>query len=166
MPDEIIATTIKHFRGVPYRQEEVAVIDGVRFINDTTSTMPIAGQIALQSFEEPIVLLAGGNTKHLPLKDWACAIVQRCRDVVLLKGTGTDELLPVLQDAAARQGRKNPVRGVFDNFIAAMDYAVSLARPGDTLLFSPGFTSFGMFHNEFDRGDKFVAYVRKLMQSG
>ncbi len=166
VPDEIIATTIKHFRGVPYRQEEVAVINGVRFINDTTSTMPIAGQIALQSFEEPIVLLAGGNTKHLPLEDWASAILQRCRDVVLLKGTGTGELLPVLQDAAARQGIKNPVRGVFDNFTAAMDYAVSLARPGDTLLFSPGFTSFGMFHNEFDRGDKFVAYVRRLMQSG
>ncbi len=43
-----------------------------------------------------------------------------------------------------------------------MNEAVSLARPGDVLLFSPGFTSFGMFLNEFDRGDKFVAYVRAL----
>ncbi|GAC1566655.1 MAG: hypothetical protein NVS3B14_10240 [Ktedonobacteraceae bacterium] len=42
-----------------------------------------------------------------------------------------------------------------------MHYAVSLTRPGDVLLFSPGFTSFGMFLNEFDRGDTFVAYVRK-----
>src|SRR5947209_12295230 len=115
--------------------------------------MPIAGQIALQSFEEPIVLLAGGNTKHLPLEDWASAIVQCCRDVVLLKGTGTDELLPVLQDAMARQGRKNPVRGVFDNFIAAMDYAVSLVHAGDTLLLSPGFHKFGRFHNQFYRDD-------------
>jgi len=43
-----------------------------------------------------------------------------------------------------------------------MDTAVSLTQAGDVLLFSPGFTSFGMFLNEFDRGDKFVAYVRRL----
>jgi UDP-N-acetylmuramoylalanine--D-glutamate ligase len=43
-----------------------------------------------------------------------------------------------------------------------MDAAVALTKAGDTLLFSPGFTSFGMFLNEFDRGDKFVAYVEKL----
>ena len=50
----------------------------------------------------------------------------------------------------------------FDDFTAAMDTAVLLTHAGDVLLFSPGFTSFGMFLNEFDRGDKFVAYVRSL----
>ncbi len=157
--DEIIASTVRSFRGVPHRLQEVAIIDGVRYINDSASTMPVAGQVALQTFQEPIVLVAGGNSKHLPLGDWPRLIAQRCRDVVLLKGTGTDELLPALQEEADRLGVPNPRRGVFDNFPAALDYAVSLSRPGDTLLFSPGFTSFGMFLNEFDRGDKFVAYV-------
>ena len=77
----------------------------------------------------------------------------------MLKGTGTDELLPIVQEEADRLGLPDPVRGVFDNFQVAMDYAVALSRPGDILLFSPGFTSFGMFLNEFDRGDKFVGYV-------
>ena len=81
---------------------------------------------------------------------------------MLLKGTGTEELLPALHEEVERLGVPDPVRGVFDTFPAAMDCAVSLCRPGDTLLFSPGFTSFGMFLNEFDRGDKFVAYVRQL----
>ena len=108
------------------------------------------------------MLVAGGNTKHLPLGEWPRLIVERCRDVVLLKGSGTDELLPALREEVARQGVPDPVRGVFDTFPAAMERAISLARPGDTLLFSPGFTSFGMFLNEFDRGNTFVAYVRNL----
>lgn len=160
IPEETIAQTVRTFRGVAQRLEEIAVINGVHYINDTTSTTPVAGEVALKSFEEPIVLVAGGNTKYLPLGDWPATIVERCRDVVLLKGTGTDELLPTLEKEARTQGLPNPVRGVFDNFTAAMDAAVALAKPGYTLLFSPGFTSFGMFLNEFDRGDKFVAYVK------
>ena len=161
IPDEVIASTVKGFRGVPHRLQEVAVINGVRYINDSASTMPVAGQVALQTIELPVVLVAGGNTKHLPLGEWPRLIAQRCRDVVLLKGSGTGELLPALQEDVERLGVPDPVRGVFDNFQAAMDRAVSLCHPGDTLLFSPGFTSFGMFLNEFDRGDKFIAYVRQ-----
>ena len=158
--DDVIAATVKNFCGVPHRLQEVAIIHGVRYINDSASTMPVAGQVALQTFHDPLVLVAGGNTKHLPLGEWPRLIAQRCRDVVLLKGTGTDELLPILREEADRLGVPDPVRGVFDNFTEAMDYAVSLTRPGDIVLFSPGFTSFGMFLNEFDRGDTFVTYVR------
>jgi UDP-N-acetylmuramoylalanine--D-glutamate ligase len=165
VPDEVIASILRNFRGVAHRLEEVATVNGVCFINDTASTTPVAGRVALAAFDGPIVLVAGGNTKFLPLEDWPEAIVTRCRDVVLLKGSGTDELLPAVQDAAQKLGVANPVRGVFDNFNAAMDVAVSLTRAGHVLLFSPGFTSFGMFLNEFDRGDKFVAYVRRLKDS-
>ena len=164
VPDEIIASTVRSFHGVAYRLEEIAVVNGVRYINDTTSTTPVAGCVALTAFDGPVVLVAGGNTKFLPLEDWPETIVKRCRDVILLKGSGTDELLPVLQDTAQKLGIPDPVRSVFDDFTAAMDAAVSLTHPGDVLLFSPGFTSFGMFLNEFDRGDKFVAYVRKLQE--
>jgi UDP-N-acetylmuramoylalanine--D-glutamate ligase len=164
IPDAIIASTVKQFRGVAHRLQEVCVINGVRFVNDSTSTTPIAGQVGLHAFERPIVLVAGGNTKHLPLEDWPATIVQRCRDVVLLPGSGTDELLPAIQDEARRQGVAMPVRGVFDTFRSAMDTALSLTRSGDTLLFSPGFTSFGMFLNEFDRGNQFVEYVEALKQ--
>ena len=162
VPDEIIASTVRSFRGVAHRLEEVAVVNGVRYINDATSTTPVAGRVALSAFDEPIVLVVGGNTKFLPLEDWPEAIVSQCRDVILLKGTGTDELLPALQDASQKLGITSPVHGVFDDFTAAMNAAVSFTHPGDVLLFSPGFTGFGMFLNEFDRGDKFVAYVRQL----
>jgi UDP-N-acetylmuramoylalanine--D-glutamate ligase len=160
--DETIASTVRNFHGVPHRLEEVAVVNGVCYINDSASTTPVAGRVALEAFDGPVVLVAGGNTKYLPLEDWPKTIVQRSRDVILLRGSGTDELLPALQAEAEKYGIANPIRGVFDDFAMAMNEAVSLTRPGDVLLFSPGFTSFGMFLNEFDRGDKFVAYVRKL----
>ena len=160
--DDVIDETVRRFHGVPHRLEEVRVLDDVRFINDSASTTPVAGRVALEAFAAPIVLVAGGNTKHLPLDQWPERIIQRCRDVVLLPGSGTDELLPALHDEVKRQNVDDPVRGVFSDFKQALDVAVRLTRPGDVFLFSPGFTSFGMFLNEFDRGDKFVAYVRTL----
>lgn len=162
VPDEIIGNTVRNFHGVAQRLEEIAVVKGVHYINDTTSTTPVAGRVALNAFDEPIVLIAGGNTKHLPLEGWPEAIVEKCRDVVLLAGTGTQELLPAIEQIVQKFGAADPVRGVFSDLTSAMDTAVSLSRDGDVLLFSPGFTSFGMFLNEFDRGDKFVAYVRRL----
>jgi UDP-N-acetylmuramoylalanine--D-glutamate ligase len=160
--DDVIADTVRRFKGVPHRLALVRVHNGVRFINDSASTTPVAGRVGIEAFSEPIVLVAGGNTKHLPLERWPERIVQRCRDVVLLAGRGTDELLSAIEQEARRQGVENPVRGVYDNFWRAMDAATALAHAGDVLLFSPCFTSFGMFLNEFDRGDKFVEYVRDL----
>ncbi|GHO89199.1 UDP-N-acetylmuramoylalanine--D-glutamate ligase [Dictyobacter formicarum] len=160
--DDVIAEAVRRFHGVPYRLEEVRELNGVRYINDSASTSPVAGQVALEAFDAPIVLVAGGNTKHLPLEQWPERIVQRCRDVILLAGSGTTELLPAIQQEVHNQGASDPVRGIFTDYQQALAAAVQLARPGDVLLFSPGFTSFGMFLNEFDRGDKFVAYVRAL----
>ena len=162
--DADIRETVRSFKSVSHRLDEVRVVRDVRYINDTTSTTPIAGRVGIEAFDAPIVLVAGGNTKHLPLEQWPATIVRQCRDVILLPGTGTDELLPALADEAQKQGKANPVRGVFDTLPAAMDAAVAATRPGDVLLFSPGFTSFGMFLNEFDRGDQFVAYVHSLTE--
>jgi UDP-N-acetylmuramoylalanine--D-glutamate ligase len=164
VPDEVIAASVRAFRGVEHRLQEVATINGVRYINDSTSTTPVAGRVALSAFQEPLILIAGGNTKHLPLEDWPEQIAARCRAVLLLQGTGTEELLPALRAAVAARGGPDPLQGVFERFEAAMDAAVSLARPGDVVLFSPGFTSFGMFQNEFDRGRRFIAYVRALAE--
>ncbi len=160
--DRTIAAAVRNFRGIPHRLEEVRVLNEVRYINDSASTTPVAGRTGLQAFDAPVVLVAGGNTKYLPLEDWPETIVRRCRDVILLRGTGTDALRQAVQEEARKLGKPDPVRGVFDNLIPAMDTAVALTRPGDVLLFSPGFTSFGMFLNEFDRGDHFVAYVRGM----
>jgi UDP-N-acetylmuramoylalanine--D-glutamate ligase len=166
VPDEIIAATVQHFESVAHRLAFVRQINNIRYINDSSSTTPIAGQVALASFNDtPIILIAGGNTKHLPLEQWPQRIIQHCRHVILLSGSGTDELQPAIQQAAVQQQRENPIDGVFDDYLLAFERASQLAQPGDILLLSPGFTSFGMFLNEFERGDKFVAYVQALPES-
>ncbi|HEY4388097.1 MAG TPA: UDP-N-acetylmuramoyl-L-alanine--D-glutamate ligase [Ktedonobacteraceae bacterium] len=162
VPDSIIAESVRRFHGIAHRLQEVRVHHGVRYVNDSSSTTPIAGQVALAAFSQPIVLVAGGNTKHLPLEHWPERIVERSRDVILLSGSGTDELLPAIEAEAQKRGVLSPVRGLYNNFPQAMEAALALTRPGDILLFSPGFTSFGMFLNEFDRGDHFVAFVNAL----
>jgi UDP-N-acetylmuramoylalanine--D-glutamate ligase len=162
IPDETIAESVHNFQGVIHRLQEVRRVHDVLYINDSTSTTPIAGQVALEAFKQPIVLVAGGNTKHLPLEGWPERIVARSRDVILLSGTGTDELLPAIEEEVQKQRTISPVRGIYSDFYHALDAAIALTKPGDVLLFSPGFTSFGMFLNEFDRGDTFIDYIKKL----
>ncbi|MBV9708539.1 MAG: hypothetical protein JO125_14165 [Chloroflexi bacterium] len=77
----------------------------------------------------------------------------------MLAGSGTDELLAALREEAHVQHIPNPVRSVFDTFMQALDITMALAQPGDIVLFSPGFTSFGLFRNECERGEQFVAYA-------
>ena len=76
----------------------------------------------------------------------------------------TEAFAADVRAAAARHGQSDPIEGIYDNFAAAIQRARELAAPGDVVLLSPGFTSFGMFLHEFDRGDQFRALVRALPQ--
>lgn len=155
LPEQIREAT-QNFQGVPYRQELVRELDGVQYINDTAATAPEAAIAALHSFSQPIVLIAGGADKQLPFEQFAQAINQISRAVVLLEGTATPALQKQLQ---AGTGRKAPVYGPYPTLEAALQQARQLAQTGDIVLLSPGCASFGMFRNEFHRGDEFRRIV-------
>lgn len=155
VPEQAIREGVETFGGVPHRLEVVRTLDGVTWVNDSASTAPIAGVVALQSFSEPIVLIAGGNTKRIDHSDWAEAAATRAKRIILLKGSATEAFAADVRAAAARHGRPDPIEGIFDDFAAAVQRARELAEPGDIALLSPGFTSFGMFLHEFDRGEQF-----------
>ncbi len=159
---EVIHAAVRSFAGVPHRLEVVRVLDGVTYVNDSASTAPVAGVAALRSFEEPIVLIAGGNSKDLDASEYAEAVAARVKRVALLKGNATEAFAGEIRAAAERLGRSDPIAGVYDELGAALDVARAAAQPGDAVLLSPGFTSFGMFLNEFDRGDRFRALVQGL----
>ena len=105
------------------------------------------------------MLIAGGNTKKIDHSAYAEAAATRAKRIILLKGSATEAFATDIRAVAARQGIPDPIEGVFDNFAAAIQRARELAQPGDVVLLSPGFTSFGMFLHEFDRGDQFRALV-------
>lgn len=155
--EDAIGAAVRGFEGVPYRQEVIRVRRGVRFINDTAATTPEATVAALTSIEGPIVLIAGGADKGLDFGGLGAALAAPgcpVSDLVVLEGSATDVLL------AAAGSRL--VRGRHASMGAAVAEAATLARTGGAVLLSPGCASFGMFRNEFDRGDQFNDLVRAL----
>lgn len=152
-----IAEAITAFPGVPHRLETVAERDGVRWINDSQATIPVAAIAALEAFEAPIVVIAGGQGKGLDMSAFAEAIVARCRAAVLL-GETADELARLLAG-------RIPL-----TMVTSMDDAVTtaarLAERGDVVLLAPAATSFDMFADYAARGDAFRAAVAVLDPAG
>lgn len=148
-----IAGAIADFGGVPHRLETVGNHAGVRWVNDSQATIPAAAIAALEAFEAPIVLIAGGQGKGLAYAGFADAIAERARAAVLI-GETADELERLIA------GRTDVRRA------ASMDEAVrlaaSLAQPGDVALLAPAATSFDMFADYAARGDAFRAAVAEL----
>jgi UDP-N-acetylmuramoylalanine--D-glutamate ligase len=157
---EIIKKAIIEFSGVAHRLEFVKEIDGVRYINDTAATTPEAGISALNSFFDPIILICGGSDKNLDMSEFAKEICKKVKNIIFLKGRATEKIIATMKE----------VGNCFDienlKVAKSMEEAVKLARAlsekGDIILLSPGSASFGLFANEFDRGDKFKEVVEKF----
>uniref|UniRef100_UPI00257C7772 UDP-N-acetylmuramoyl-L-alanine--D-glutamate ligase n=1 Tax=Chloroflexus sp. TaxID=1904827 RepID=UPI00257C7772 len=156
-PHEIVAA-LQSMTAVEHRLELVATIDGVQYINDTTATNPSATAAALATIAGPIVLIAGGADKDLDLAYLADTIAQGAAAVVLLQGSATPRLQTLLSQCAPQL----PLAGPFADLSTAVATARSLAQPGGAVLLSPGCASFGMFRNEFHRGEAFRQIVREL----
>jgi UDP-N-acetylmuramoylalanine--D-glutamate ligase len=148
-----IAAATRTFAGVPHRLETVAERGGVRWVNDSQATIPQAAIAALEAFNGPVVLIAGGKDKGMDYAAFADAIAARCRAAVLI-GETAGEL-------EAQIGERVPVRRA-----ASMDEAVStaaeLARAGDVALLAPAAASFDMFVDYAARGDAFRTAVAGL----
>lgn len=149
--DETSRRALESFSGVPGRLELVAEKSGVKIYNDTTSTTPEATLAALSALNPTrTILIMGGADKGLDMKA-LLAKLPEVKEVILLAGTGTEVI------------HKNfPTFVVQDSLKDAVARAVTQAESGDAILFSPAFASFGMFKNEYDRGDQFTALVQKL----
>lgn len=157
---EHIRAAIRQFKGVPDRLESIAELEGVRYINDTTATTPTAAAAAVRSFTDPTIVIAGGADKNLEFGPFVEALTQRAKVVVLLSGTATPKLQNALEDMAQQSERRPSIVGPVGSMQEALDAARDLAESGDVVLLSPGCASFGMFRNEFDRGEQFRQIVR------
>lgn len=148
---EFIESGIENFRGAPFRMEIVGEINGVKYINDTTATIPDASVAAIKSFKEPIVWIAGGNDKNLDF-----SVITEISDIpktiLLLPGDGTRKMKEFI---------KNPNIYEFSDLETLFSALKNIVKPGDVVLFSPGCTSFGLFQNEFHRGRVFNDLVQK-----
>jgi UDP-N-acetylmuramoylalanine--D-glutamate ligase len=153
VPPAEIGEAIAAFEGVRHRLEMIAERDGVRWVNDSQATIPVAAIAALAAFEAPIVLISGGKDKGLAYDAFADAIAARARAAVLI-GETADELASLIGDRV-------PVERAPD-MPAAVATAAGLARPGDVVLLAPAAASFDMFADYAERGDAFRAAVDAL----
>ncbi len=161
VPDETIRSTVEEFRGLEHRLEWLGEKDGIGFINDSTSTTPVAGCAALNSLPgKRILLIAGGADKNLDLQPFAEAAASRAHKIALLQGDATE----ALHRQIVSTGGEMKIVGRFDELKNAVKRLVEEAEPGDVVLLSPGCASFGMFQNEFHRGESFVKIVREILR--
>ncbi len=145
---------IGKFRGVAHRIEHVRGLRGVHYYNDSKGTNVASTLKALESFSEPIVLIAGGKGKGQDWAPLAAAARGRVRHALVIGEDG-----PTL--AAALGAASIPVTAS-PSMEAAVDAARRLAEPGDVVLLSPACASFDMFDNFEHRGDVFRKLVERL----
>ncbi len=161
VPLQTIRSTVEDFSGVEHRLQWIGEKAGVEFVNDTTSTTPEAGCAALESFEgRRILLIAGGSSKQLDLQSFARAAASRAAWIALLDGDATG----ALEKGIVAEGEEHKLLGRFHNMKSAVHCLLKEARPGDLILLSPGCASFGMFQNEFHRGQTFIDVVNEITE--
>lgn len=160
--DRAIKKVLRTFSGLPNRQEEIGVVKGVHYINDTTATTPDATIAALKAFAPQcrkqgavLHLIFGGADKELEFEEVA-RLMKRLKPAIhLLAGTAHEKIAATFktykvsyQDAASLD--------------EAMEQIRAQVQRGDVVLLSPGCASFGLFKNEFHRGEEFIKRVRSL----
>lgn len=158
VPDAL-AEVSATFAGVPHRLEEVRRRDGVLWINDSIATSPERALAALRSFDEPLILLAGGRDKHLPWQDWAAAVHQRVRYVITF-----GEFAGLIEQTLSPIPPSSQLQGIYHghDLPGAVALAAQLARAGDVVLLSPGGTSYDAYSDFAARGQHFRKLVTAL----
>ncbi len=153
-----MAAVASSFTGVEHRLELVRDRDGVRWYNDSIATAPERAAADLRSFDEPIILLAGGRDKKLPWDDFARLVQERVRVLILF-----GEAAGLIAEAVAGQPGSGALRVVrCADLPAAVAAAARAALPGDVVLLSPGGTSFDAYKDFAARGEHFRSLVNGL----
>jgi UDP-N-acetylmuramoylalanine--D-glutamate ligase len=157
---EHIRDVIEHFSGVPGRLELIRNYNGINIYNDTNATTPDATLAGLRAFGtmKNVVLIMGGADKNLDMGHLFLDIPVYAKAVVTLPGTGTDKIKKDIENLT-----KDNIKVAFTASLKeAVSQAVAFARKGDNIVFSPGFASFGLFKNEYDRGEQFNEIIKSL----
>ena len=186
IPDERIKDILQHWPGIDHRLQyfhswkNSTGTTTVKFYNDSCATVPEAAAAATQAFGKPVILMTGGTDKGLELTPLIKTLCEpdsetiKVKDIYLLAGSATDKLLPQLDKAGIKyhgpfDGLEPLLREAKNEFNkekqrtdknSLENHAKKTA--GEIFVFSPGATSFGMFANEFDRGNKFMAAVKEI----
>ena len=151
---------VQEFKGVQHRLEFIREIDGVKWYNDSIGTSPTRTIAGLHSFDERIVLIAGGYDKHLDYTPIAKPILEKVDSLILI-GDTAPKIFDAVKEEAEKQGKDIKIY-MCDEFKNTVLVAKKVAKPGQIVLFSPASASFDLFRNFEERGNKFKELVNNI----
>ena len=155
-----VIDTIKSFKGVEHRLEFVREINGVKYFNDSIGTSPTRTIAGLNSFDEKIVLIAGGYDKHLDYTPIAKPIVKNVSKLILM-GQKKKKIEDAVNEELKKENKTMPIYNC-QTLKEVVEKAKEVATKGEIVLFSPASASFDLFKNFEDRGNQFKDLVKKL----
>ncbi|MDD4588079.1 MAG: UDP-N-acetylmuramoyl-L-alanine--D-glutamate ligase [Heliobacteriaceae bacterium] len=155
IPGPIVAGALKAFQPVAHRMELVGMVNGVTYINDSKGTNPDAAIKAIEAYDCPVVLIAGGKNKGSDFSTFAAVIEQRVKGLVLV-----GQAAGAIEASVRATGYNRIVR--VQEFGETVKAAAGLARAGDVVLLSPACASWDMFTDYEQRGLKFKQLVQEL----
>ena len=156
-PPAVMADVLREFPGLPHRTQYVAEKDGVRWYNDSRATnvgATAAALLGLYNDQANAVVLLGGDCKGADLTELTPILEKTARAVVLM-GRDAKQMAAVIPSSCEVRDAKNMQQ--------AVELAHQLAKPGDHVLLSPACASLDQYKNFAQRGEVFVAAVRRLL---
>ena len=160
-PAEAIERAARSFPGLPDRIEFVAEKAGVRYYNDSIATTPESTLAALEAFETPMIVIAGGSSKNLSFTEVGRRMAARAKAVVLIGRTA-----PEIEAAIRAAGGRQPALLHAATLPEAVRQAAAAAASGDVVVLSPACASFDIFRNYAERGRCFREAVRERTSGG
>jgi len=158
--DETVRSFARAFAGVPHRIELVRELGGVRYYNDSIASSPSRTTAGLRSFDQKVILIAGGYDKHIPYDALGPEITRAVKTLILVGATSPKIKQAVLNAPDYRTGE--PVILERDSLREAVNMAHDMAKPGDVVILSPASASFDQFKNFEERGNAFKNFVNQL----
>lgn len=173
-----IKNSLPAFKALPHRLELIAEKRGIRWYNDSKATTPLSSITALEAFEQPIILIAGGYDKHLPFDEFGQKIAEKTKAAILIGQTAEKIANAILKSKRLKtQDTRHKMRyairttqyarqatkiEVVNSLAEAVQLANRLAESGDVVLLSPACASYDMFENYEHRGREFIRLVHEI----
>jgi UDP-N-acetylmuramoylalanine--D-glutamate ligase len=151
IPEAAVASALRSFAGVPHRLEEVGLVNGVLYVNDSKATNVESAVRGVESFDGGVHAIFGGSLKGGDFKGLRQAVATHCRACYLI-GEASAQLAQDLQDSGVPLRRSGDLE-------TAMRDATAAAQPGEVVLLSPACASYDQFRDYERRGDRFRALV-------
>ncbi|HEV7702482.1 MAG TPA: UDP-N-acetylmuramoyl-L-alanine--D-glutamate ligase [Candidatus Paceibacterota bacterium] len=153
-----IKKAVRNFKGLEGRLQYLKTVKRVKIYNDNNATTPEATMAGIEALslnfkDKKIILICGGADKNLPLDDFIKVLNKYCKIVITIPGKGTDRLLGKKLKTENYQAK---------NLKEAVAKGEEYAEKGDIILFSPAFSSFSQYKNEYERGDEFIKITKNL----